>query len=141
MYIGNVMLLALNLPLIGLWVRLLKVPYQYLAVTVAIICTIGAYSVKNSVFDVGAMVVFGIIGYLMRKGGFPGGAPASGHASRTDAGTVRSTGAHHVRRRPYHLHPAKPISAGPVCWSPPSSCFHRWSVGFGEDAESTMDWI
>ena len=72
MYIGNVMLLALNLPLIGIWVRLLKVPYQYLAVTVAIICTIGAYSVKNSVFDVGAMVVFGIVGYLMRKGGFPG---------------------------------------------------------------------
>ncbi len=72
MYIGNVMLLALNLPLIGIWVRLLKVPYQYLAVTVAIICTIGAYSVKNSVFDVGTMVVFGIIGYFMRKGGFPG---------------------------------------------------------------------
>jgi putative tricarboxylic transport membrane protein len=72
MYIGNVMLLALNLPLIGIWVRLLKVPYQYLAVTVAIICTIGAYSVKNSVFDVGMMVVFGIVGYLMRKGGFPG---------------------------------------------------------------------
>jgi putative tricarboxylic transport membrane protein len=72
MYIGNVMLLALNLPLIGIWVRLLKVPYQYLAVTVAIICAIGAYSVKNSVFDVGAMVVFGIVGYLMRKGGFPG---------------------------------------------------------------------
>jgi putative tricarboxylic transport membrane protein len=71
MYIGNVMLLGLNLPLIGLWVRLLKVPYQYLAVAVAIICAIGAYSVKNNVFDVGAMVAFGIIGYLMRKGGFP----------------------------------------------------------------------
>jgi putative tricarboxylic transport membrane protein len=71
MYIGNVMLLGLNLPLIGVWVRLLKVPYQYLAVTVAVICTIGAYSVKNNVFDVGAMVAFGIMGYLMRKGGFP----------------------------------------------------------------------
>jgi putative tricarboxylic transport membrane protein len=71
MYIGNVMLLGLNLPLIGVWVRLLKVPYQYLAVTVAVICTIGAYSVKNNVFDVGAMVAFGIVGYLMRKGGFP----------------------------------------------------------------------
>jgi putative tricarboxylic transport membrane protein len=71
MYIGNVMLLGLNLPLIGIWVRLLKVPYPYLAVTVAVICTIGAFSVKNNVFDVGAMVAFGIIGYLMRKGGFP----------------------------------------------------------------------
>jgi putative tricarboxylic transport membrane protein len=72
MYIGNVMLLGLNLPLIGIWVRLLKVRYPYLAVTVAIICIIGAYSVRNNIFDVGIMVVFGIVGYFMRKGGFPG---------------------------------------------------------------------
>ena len=71
MYIGNAMLLALNLPLIGLWVRLLKVPYHYLAVVVVIICGIGAYSVNNSVWDVGSMVFFGVAGYLMRKGGFP----------------------------------------------------------------------
>jgi putative tricarboxylic transport membrane protein len=71
MYIGNIMLLALNLPLIGMWVRLLTVPYHYLAVVVVIICVIGAYSVKSATFDVGAMVVFGVVGYLMRKGGFP----------------------------------------------------------------------
>jgi putative tricarboxylic transport membrane protein len=71
MYIGNVMLLGLNLPLIGLWVHLLKVPYRYLAVVVVVICVIGAYSVNNSVFDVGAMVAFGAFGYLIRKGGFP----------------------------------------------------------------------
>ncbi len=71
MYIGNIMLLALNLPLIGMWVRLLTVPYHYLAVVVVIICVIGAYSVKSAVFDVGAMVAFGVAGYLMRKGGFP----------------------------------------------------------------------
>jgi putative tricarboxylic transport membrane protein len=71
MYIGNIMLLALNLPLIGLWVRLLKVPYRFLAVIVVVICVIGAYSVNNSVFDIGAMVIFGVFGYLLRKGGFP----------------------------------------------------------------------
>jgi len=71
MYIGNVMLLALNLPLIGMWVKLLRVPYNYLAVGVLIFCIIGAYSVNNSAFDVGTVVVFGAIGYLLRKGGFP----------------------------------------------------------------------
>jgi putative tricarboxylic transport membrane protein len=71
MYIGNVMLLALNLPLVGFWVRLLRVPYHFLAVLVTIVCLIGAYSVKSSVFDVGMMVVFGVMGYFMRKGGFP----------------------------------------------------------------------
>lgn len=71
MYIGNLMLLGLNLPLIGLWVRMLKVPYHYLAAVVVIICVIGAYSVKSAVFDVGTMVVFGVTGFFMRKGGFP----------------------------------------------------------------------
>jgi len=71
MYIGNLMLLGLNLPLIGFWVRLLRVPYHFLAVVVVIICVIGAYSVKNTVFDIGTMLVFGVAGYLMRKGGFP----------------------------------------------------------------------
>jgi putative tricarboxylic transport membrane protein len=71
MYVGNVMLLALNLPLVGLWVNLLKVPYYALALIVVVICIVGAYSVSNSVFDVGTMVAFGAIGYLLRKGGFP----------------------------------------------------------------------
>ena len=71
MYIGNLMLLGLNLPLIGIWVRLLKVPYHYMAVVIVIICIIGAYSIKNSVFDVGMMIVFGVLGYFLRKGGFP----------------------------------------------------------------------
>jgi putative tricarboxylic transport membrane protein len=71
MYVGNIMLLALNLPLIGMWVRLLKVPYNFLAVGVLIFCVIGAYSVNNSAFDVGSVVAFGAAGYLLRKGGFP----------------------------------------------------------------------
>jgi putative tricarboxylic transport membrane protein len=71
MYIGNIMLLGLNLPLIGFWVRLLTIPYRFLAVVIVVICMIGAYSVSNNVFDVGAMVVFGVIGYVLRKRGFP----------------------------------------------------------------------
>ena len=71
MYIGNIILLGLNLPLIGLWVRLLKVPYRILAVVVVVMCGIGAYTVNNSAWDVGAMVAFGVLGYLMRKGGYP----------------------------------------------------------------------
>ena len=71
MYIGNIMLLGLNLPLIGFWVRMLKVPYQYLAVVVVVVCVIGAYSVNNSTWDVGMMVFFGVVGYLLRKFAFP----------------------------------------------------------------------
>jgi len=57
MYVGNLMLLGLNLPLIGLWVRMLRVPYHFLAVVVVIICLIGSYSINNSAFDVGMMVI------------------------------------------------------------------------------------
>jgi len=71
MYIGNALLLALNLPLINFWVRMLKVPYRYMAVVVVVVCVIGAYSVNNSAWDVGMMVFFGIFGYLLRKFAFP----------------------------------------------------------------------
>lgn len=71
MYIGNAMLLALNLPLIGIWVRILRVPYRFLVSIILAICAIGAYSLNNSVFDVGTMIFFGVLGYLIRKGGFP----------------------------------------------------------------------
>ena len=67
MYIGNVMLLVLNLPLIGLWVKVLKVPYSLLYPLILLFCLIGAYSLNNSVGDVVVMLVFGIVGYLMRK--------------------------------------------------------------------------
>jgi putative tricarboxylic transport membrane protein len=67
MYIGNIMLLVLNLPLIGLWVKLLRVPYSLLAPLILVFVIIGAYSVNNSVFDVGTTIAFGAFGYLMRK--------------------------------------------------------------------------
>ena len=67
MYIGNLMLLVLNLPLIGLWVKLLRVPYSLLAPLILVFVLIGAYSVNNSAFDVGITIAFGFFGYLMRK--------------------------------------------------------------------------
>ncbi len=67
MYLGNVMLLVLNLPLIGLWVQVLKIPYKVLFPLILFFCVIGAYSINNSTFDVAVMLVFGVVGYLMRK--------------------------------------------------------------------------
>jgi putative tricarboxylic transport membrane protein len=67
MYIGNIMLLVLNLPLIGLWVKLLRAPYALLAPLILVFVIIGAYSVNNSIFDVGITVAFGLFGYLLRK--------------------------------------------------------------------------
>lgn len=67
MLIGNIILVILNLPLIGLWVRLLRVPYKILFPTIMVFCCIGTYTVNNSIADVIIMVVFGVIGYLMRK--------------------------------------------------------------------------
>jgi putative tricarboxylic transport membrane protein len=72
MYIGNVMLLVLNIPLIGLWVQILKVPYSILYVLIVIFCQIGAYSVNTSVTDVLLMNLFGLLGYLMRRYEFEG---------------------------------------------------------------------
>jgi putative tricarboxylic transport membrane protein len=69
MYVGNAMLLALNLPLIGLWVKLLKIPFNRLFVLILILCIIGVYSLDTSTFDIGIMIVFGVVGYLMRKVG------------------------------------------------------------------------
>jgi putative tricarboxylic transport membrane protein len=67
MYIGNVMLLLLNLPLIGLWVKVLKIPYRILMPLVLLFCLIGAYSINNNVVEVIIMVIFGIVGYILRK--------------------------------------------------------------------------
>jgi len=67
MYLGNVMLLILNLPLIGLWVKILKVPYPILFPLILLFCLIGAYSLNNSIVEVFIMVIFGLIGYLFKK--------------------------------------------------------------------------
>jgi putative tricarboxylic transport membrane protein len=70
MYIGNVMLLVLNLPLIGLWVKLLKVPYKILFPMILLFCMIGAYSMNNNPADMLVMLFFGVLGYGLRKYGY-----------------------------------------------------------------------
>lgn len=67
MYVGNVLLLALNLPLIGMWVRLLRIPKSILYPLIIFFCIIGTYSVSNSLFDVGALFFFGFLGYVLRR--------------------------------------------------------------------------
>jgi len=67
MYIGNVMLLILNLPMVGIWVQLLRVPYSILAPIVVLFCCVGVYSIRNTVFDIYVMGIFGVIGYILRK--------------------------------------------------------------------------
>jgi putative tricarboxylic transport membrane protein len=71
MYIGNVMLVILNMPLIGIWVRLLKVPYSVLMPMIITISAVGVYATDNNIFDMWIMFFFGVIGYLMRKMDYP----------------------------------------------------------------------
>jgi TctA family transporter len=67
MWVGNLMLVVLNLPLIGIWVQLLKVPYKWLYPAILVFCCIGAYSVNNNPFDVYVTALFGVVGYLFFK--------------------------------------------------------------------------
>ena len=71
LYIGNVILLVLNLPLVGVWVKLLKIPPPWLYAGIIVISTAGVYGAGNSIFNVGLLFVFGLIGYAMRRFDFP----------------------------------------------------------------------
>ncbi|MDO8279185.1 MAG: tripartite tricarboxylate transporter permease, partial [Burkholderiaceae bacterium] len=67
MWIGNAMLIILNLPLIGMWIKLLTVPYRYLFPAIVLFCAIGVYSTNNNTFDIWMVAAFGFIGYLFLK--------------------------------------------------------------------------
>ena len=71
MYIGNVMLLILNLPLVGFWARISTLPYKYMAPIILAVCIVGAYSPRNTMFDVWVAFGVGITGYFMRKNDWP----------------------------------------------------------------------
>ncbi|MEE2569910.1 tripartite tricarboxylate transporter permease [Pseudarthrobacter sp. J64] len=73
MYIGNILLLIMSLPLVGIFVRILRVRAAILAPITALITLLGAYTINNSMFDVTLVVVFGVVGYLMKKFGFEPG--------------------------------------------------------------------
>jgi len=72
MYIGNIMLLVLNLPLIPLWVQVLRIPGKILYPLILLFCVIGAYGINNNIFDIYVMVFFGVAGYFFRKFGYEG---------------------------------------------------------------------
>lgn len=67
MFIGNVMLLILNLPLVGMWAKIAMVPYKLLFPIILMVIFLGTYSLNGSLWDVGVMIVFGVIGYIMKK--------------------------------------------------------------------------
>jgi len=67
MYVGNALLLILNVPLIGVFVKILKVPSEIMAPLITVLCFIGAYSINNDVSGVVIVLIFGVAGYLMRK--------------------------------------------------------------------------
>ena len=69
MWVGNLMLLVINLPLIGLWVSMLKIPYRLLFPAIVLFCCIGTYAINNSVFDVWVMLLFGVLGVFFYKVG------------------------------------------------------------------------
>jgi putative tricarboxylic transport membrane protein len=70
MWVGNLMLLIINLPMIGLWVRLLKVPYRLLFPAILVFCCIGIYSINSLPTDVMFIGLFGLVGYMLIKFGF-----------------------------------------------------------------------
>jgi TctA family transporter len=67
MWIGNLMLIILNLPLIGMWIKLLSVPYRWLYPSIVLFCAIGVYSTNNTTFDIWMVGIFGFIGYIFIK--------------------------------------------------------------------------
>jgi TctA family transporter len=67
MWIGNLMLIILNLPLIGIWIKMLSVPYRWLFPSIVLFCAIGVYSTNNATFDIWMVALFGVIGYLFIK--------------------------------------------------------------------------
>ena len=72
MWIGNLMLVVINLPMIGIWVKLLTVPYRFLAPAILLFCCIGAYSLQNSTFHVVMVAIFGVLGYVFVRLGCEG---------------------------------------------------------------------
>jgi putative tricarboxylic transport membrane protein len=70
MYVGNLMLLALNLPLVGVFVNVLRIPYAYLYPLIVMFCIIGVYEVNHSIVDVWIMLIMGVVGYALKKFGF-----------------------------------------------------------------------
>ena len=99
MYVGNIMLLALNLPLVGLFVHLLRIPYAYLYPLIIMFCIIGVYEVNHSIVDVWIMLIMGVVGYLLKKFSFDPGAAGARAGHRADLRDEPAPIADHVERQ------------------------------------------
>ena len=110
MYIGNILLLIMSLPLVGLFVKILRVRAAILAPVTALITLLGAYTINNSMFDVTLVVVFGIVGYLMKKFGFEPGPLVLAFVLGIPAGELAAPLTAGLRRRPGGFF-SRPISA------------------------------
>ncbi len=86
MWIGNLMLVVLNLPLIGMWIKLLKVPYRVLFPAILVFCTIGVYSLNYNTFDIFTTAIFGVVGYVWAKLEVRRRAAAAGPGAGADDG-------------------------------------------------------
>jgi putative tricarboxylic transport membrane protein len=71
MFVGNIMLVVLHLPLVGIWVKLTQIPLRLLQPMILLLCVVGAYSVRNSMFDVLVALIFGAAGYFLKMGKWP----------------------------------------------------------------------
>ena len=103
MWIGNLMLLIINLPLIGLWVRLLKVPYRLMFPAIVLFCCIGIYSINNSPVDVVMTAVFGLFGYALDQVRLRAGAAAARLRARQADGGEAAPGAGDLARQLHDL--------------------------------------
>ncbi len=99
MYVGNVMLLALNLPLVGIFVHLLRIPYAYLYPLIIMFCIIGVYEVNHSIVDVWIMLIMGVVGYLLKKFQFRSGTAGARTRHRADLRDEPAPIADHVERQ------------------------------------------
>ncbi len=99
MYVGNLMLLALNLPLVGLFVNLLRIPYAYLYPLIIMFCVIGVYEVNHSIVDVWIMLIMGVVGYGLKKFGFDPGAAGARPGDRAAVRDAPAPVADHVERQ------------------------------------------
>ena len=123
MYIGNIMLLILNLPLIGIWVKVLKVPPRLLLPLILLACLIGVYAINGNVTDIAIMIIFGVAGYILRKAGYELGASYHGPCPRPVNGDQLPQCPHHVGRKPCNLCRSTDFSYLPDHFSAPSP-FH-----------------
>ena len=100
MYVGNVILLILNLPLVGLWVKLLAIPRPLLYAGILIFATLGAYGLRNSWFDLLLLYLIGLVGFLMRRYDVPVAPVHRGHDPRAARGEPVPPRARHQPGRP-----------------------------------------